>query len=916
MANTRTLSRSFAGGEIAPELYGRLDLDKYQTGLRTCRNFIALPYGPAQRRPGTRFVNEVKDSNRKTRLLPFSFSADQTIVLEVGHQYIRFHDDGGTVLEANVAVTGIAGNTVTAPLHGYLVGQDVFIGGRFLRIATVPDANTFTVVDRTGTPVVPTGSTVARVYEIASPYAEADLFDINFVQSSDVFTMVHPSYEPRELRRLGATNWELTVITFQPLLDAPQNTVVRLTTGSGTILYRYRVTAQLQSGLEESFASRSALGPTRATIANLQSFAPSSITAITQAATGVFTTAAAHGLAVNHLVWLEGVNARGMTELVEGWYLVNSVPAATTFTLKTEDGVVLDTSTYSAYVNAAPQATVRRALQVTTTAANAFAKDDPVYFENLSVSTFLNDMLFRVGFVTSTTAFALKTESFEQVDGFPGAATITQTGLITLEGVKNNLAVSPNKNTISWSPVAGAYSYRVYKEKNGLYGFIGQALGTSFVDDNILPDMTQTPPEPVTPFNAVNNYPSAVSYFDQRRCFAATNLAPQAVYMTRPGTESNLSSSVPTREDDAITFKIAAREQNRIRHLVPLGDLLMLTAGGEWRVFTGSGDPITPQSIQARPQSYVGANNVQPQVTSVSVLYISAQGSRFRELTYSAENGAYATNDLSVLTPHFVDGFRITDSAYARGPVPILWAIRSDGTLLGMTYLPDQRVRGWHRHDTDGFFESVACVAEANEDILYTVVRRVVDGRTVRYVERLDNLRFDQQEDAFFVDSGLTYRGAPVSTITGLWHLEGKQVQILADGAVQPPRTVSGGQILLQTPASVVHVGLAYVSDLETLPLSLEGASAAGVGFLKNIPKVTLRVYRSSGVFVGRNADNLYEHKQRSVEPWGVPPAFISEEISVPIDTSWTRDGTVFVRQAQPLPLTLQSMSLEVTLGG
>ena len=159
MTTARTIARSFAGGEISSELFGRMDLDKYQTGLAKCENFIVLPHGPAQNRPGFAFVNQVKDSARRVRLVEFSFSAAETMVLELGHLYIRFHTNGGTVLETAKAIGSIAGTTVNLATHGYTAGNWVFIGGRFFIVATVPDVNSFTVTDLFGAATTPVGAT-------------------------------------------------------------------------------------------------------------------------------------------------------------------------------------------------------------------------------------------------------------------------------------------------------------------------------------------------------------------------------------------------------------------------------------------------------------------------------------------------------------------------------------------------------------------------------------------------------------------------------------------------------------------------------------------------------------------------------------------------------------------------------------
>ena len=211
MPTTRTFNRSFAGGELSPEMFGRIDDQKFQTGAAKMRNFIALPQGPAVNRPGTKFVREVKDSTKKTRLISFTYSTTQTMVLEFGEGYIRFHTQGETLL----AGTGAAYNGATP----YVVGDMVSYGG----------SNYYCILASTGnltTNVTYWFLISSPAYEIPSPYLEADLFDIHHVQSSDVLTLVHPNYAPRELRRLGATKWTLVKIPFVPSVTTPSGVAV------------------------------------------------------------------------------------------------------------------------------------------------------------------------------------------------------------------------------------------------------------------------------------------------------------------------------------------------------------------------------------------------------------------------------------------------------------------------------------------------------------------------------------------------------------------------------------------------------------------------------------------------------------------------------------------------------------------
>ena len=272
MSSTRTSQLSFGAGIMAPELYGRFDQAKFSVALAECTNFVVLPHGPAQNRAGFEFVKEVQDSTKSTRLIEFVFSTSQSYVLEFGHQTMRIHTDGGTVLESAQNVTGAtsanpAELTITA--HGYSTGDEVYLlslpgdfavlNGRYFTI-TSTGANTFTLdgVDASAYAAYTSGGTAARVYTVATPYDSADVFDLQFTQSADVLTLVHPSYAPRELRRAGATSWSFSTVTFGPSIAAPTSVAAAASSGSGSTTYTYVVTTVADDGLEESLASSSA----------------------------------------------------------------------------------------------------------------------------------------------------------------------------------------------------------------------------------------------------------------------------------------------------------------------------------------------------------------------------------------------------------------------------------------------------------------------------------------------------------------------------------------------------------------------------------------------------------------------------------------------------------------------------------
>jgi len=822
MPVTRNFKQAFSGGEISPEMFGRIADNKFQQGAATMRNFIAKPQGPAQNRPGFAFVREVKNSSKSTRLLSFTFNTTQTMILEFGDQYFRFHTQGQTLFYNNGSAWNSNGT--------YSVGE-IVIHNNINYYAKTTNQNS-QPPNATNWYPMPTNP---NIYEIPHPYLEAELFDVNYVQSADVITLVHPNHAPRELRRLSATQWELRVIDFNSPLTAPTNVAVSM-----------------------------------------------------------------------------------------------YIPSSTS----------TNTDTY-----------VSHEYVVTAVKSNL----------------------------------------------------VDESNQSTAASVNNNIFVSGAKNTITWNAVSGASRYRVYKQQGGIYGFLGETTATTLVDDNIAPDFSRTPPIHENDFVGSGNYPGAVSYFEQRRVFAGTNNAPQNIWMTKSGTESNMSFGLPIRDDDRIEFRVAAREANTIRHIVPLTNLLMLTGSAEWRVTSVNSDAITPTSISVKPQSYVGANNAQPVIVNNSLVYAAARGGHIRELGYNWQANGFITGDLSLRAPHLFDNFTIVDMALSKSPIPIVWQVSSSGKLLGLTYVPEQQIGAWHQHDTDGTFESVACVSEGNDDVTYCIVKRFIDGAFVRYVERMGTRLYATQRDNFFVDAGATYNGtntntgqtvtisggtnytkgesvtitanynlfnAPPSTddvgdaivlvdganyyrcnitattsqtvatvkldrdlpvnlrntaittyevarnvISGITFLEGKKLNILADGAVHPQRTVVNGSITLERASSIVHLGLPIEADLQTLPMALQ-VEAFGQGRVKNLNHVWLRVLESSGIFAGPSADKLVEAKQRTTEPYGTPPNLKTQDIKIMLTPQWQDNGQLFVRQTDPLPLTIVGLTLEVAMGG
>lgn len=862
---SRTLQRSFAGGEIAPELYGRLDLTKHQTGLARCRNMQTLPHGPVQSRAGLRYVLRTKDSTKAARLIEFTYNVEQTYIIELGDQYARFHTNSATLLSDAQAITGVTqANPAVLTYSGddFTNGQWVFIddvagmtqlNGRWFIVANVNTAaNTFELHDLDGLAIdassytaYSSGGTVSPIVEIETPYLEADLFDIHYTQSADVMTLVHPSYEVRELSRLSATEWSLDTVDFDNDIAAPTGLSIDTHAGSGLSEVFYRVFPAIDTLIGN---------PTPHAVVRID---------------------------------------RATTQVTLRW----PAPAGPSASNPTK--YIVTVSTGTGY------------FKIGETTALSFVDNNLALGATEIVAT---------GYVTVPrylTAETVTTNPSSYVVTAVAAGFLEESDPSPSLSVNNDLTAAGAYNLLSWSAVEGAVRYRVYKRRSGLLGFIGETPELTFKDNNITADLTQSPPEGGDPFRAAGDYPRAVGYFQGRRFFGGMDNDPQALFGSRSGTESNMTYSIPAASGDTIRARIAARSANVIRHFVPLRDLLILTSGAEWLARSDESGVLTPASVSFQVQGYVGASDVQPVVTSAAVVYAQDRGGRINQMLYSLEQDGYQTSDISLMAPHLFDGYTITQIALQRSPHQTVWVVRSDGVLLGCTYLPEHEVLAWHPHETDGEFESVAVVAEGDYDAVYAVVRRDINGGSVRYVERLADRKFATRADSFCVDAGLTYDGDAATTITGLWHLEGEAVAVLADGAVVDGLTVSNGSITLDSAASKVHVGLPMPDpQAQTLPFAYESAAAFGQGNKKNVSRVFFRLVESGGVFAGPDFDNLTELKVTGAEELEDPPELQNGLVELVITPTWGLEGQVCFAQTAPLPLEVAAMVLEVASGG
>ena len=762
MVQLRTIQTNFTGGEMSPEMQSRVDVSKYQAGIKRGENFLVRPQGGLSFRGGFRQVCEIADSDNRGWLAEFNLDMSESYVLVFGENTLRFVRDGEVILDssrayADVAVSDAAPAVFTRAAHGYEDGETLFIldapdapeiTTNFYTVANAT-TDTFTLVNRWGEPVDRDGDPAltdvitAPVYEIATPYSCNCAGNLNYAQDQNRVYLFSHQHQVHVLTRIAPDEWELVEETFTPLTAAPIDVVATRDSGTGSITYTYRVATVDETTGEESLPSDTA-------------------------------------------------------------------------------------------------------------------------------------------------------------------------------SITNDLSIAGNKNKITWGPVTNAARYLVYKEENGIFGFIGGTEDTEFIDENITPDVGDTPQRLRNPFEGEGNYPAVGGFFEQRFWAANTKNNPGGVWASQTTQPRNFNVSSPVKDSDAITFRLRGTRATEITGLVPAENLLMFTTSGEWVITGGEFDePLTPANIKPRQRAFRGSDMLAPLLVGDLTLHIERGGGSVRDFRVQRE---VPSTDLSLLVRHLFRDRNVVDWAYSQLPYGVVWVVLDDGKLLSMTYQLEHEIWGWTPHSVggDAFVESVAVVLEGGEDAVYIQARRTINGETKRYVHRLDQGDPSDVSKAFHVDAGLTYEGDPQSLLFGFDHLEGEMLVALADGNVVRDLEVVDGAIQLPFDASIVHAGLPYVGRMETLDLDLGPLRDSGtvMGRYKSVSEVLIRVVRTRALWVGSaRADEMAEHKQRQLEPWNAPIDIFTGDIRITPYADWDTEGRVVVEQRDPVPAYIAGLITEWEFG-
>lgn len=421
-------------------------------------------------------------------------------------------------------------------------------------------------------------------------------------------------------------------------------------------------------------------------------------------------------------------------------------------------------------------------------------------------------------------------------------------------------------------------------------------------------------------------WPTSVAFFQERLFFAASKTKPATIWSTRTSDFKSFSPSNAKAEvldDSALNLTLATDQVNAIRWIYGEKRLQLGTSDGPFILSAGRNyEALTPTNATISRETTDGTANERPVGASRTTLYIDRSRLKVRELSYDINIDGYTSIDLTLLAEHITTG-NVKQIAYARSPDNLVWTLLQTGELRCLSYEPDQEVVAWHRHiigGTDVVVKQIAVVPknDESEEVLYLVVQRTIDGQTVQYIEYLEK-SFDTAkgmvvEDAFFVDSGISYDGSPVSVLSGLDHLEGETVQILADGAVHPDRTVSSGSISLARSASKVSVGLPYVARVRTLDPEVQTQTGPSQGKIRRIERVTFRLVDTFNLKFGANGSALEIIPFRSgAMPMGSIRLFTGDK-RVLVQHAPERQFELLVQSDTPHPCTVLAIMYAMTV--
>lgn len=908
MAKVSPLIRSFNGGEVSRLVEGRTDLDRYPGSNRTMLNYVAAPQGPAIPRSGTQFVGPNYDPENLSALVPFVFDEDgedQIYAIEFTDERIRFFNENGLLIYAPVAATGtgtspFAFTSAALTALGAGVGDQVVLYGfadsynlNGVQANITAKSSDDYEIDVTY-PALPldTAFEVGLVYSIDSPYVEADLEYIRDLQSLDVIYLFNKNKKPYKLKRNDTYDWEFEAIKFidGPYMDVNETSTVITPSATGNAIPNM-TSNSLPAGYTASASSNvTGLDPYMAFDASPTATMWQSNTA--QA--GILQIQLSAGQVVDGYSIVVGTKNDNTSFLSKDY-------APSTFTFEgSNDGsnwTVLDRHrNYVLYDGGKSRFfELNNAVSYTYYRINIEAVT-----RNGAANPIIGKLVLRS---TASTSIDLTASSVTGINGGQGFLATDVGRLLRLQGTDG-----------IWRPfeITAHTSTTVVTAK---------LLGEPLV--NLEPMQKWR----LGHWSDTSGWPVCCTFFQDRLWAAGSAQFPDLIVGSFSQRYEEMTPSDPdgvVTDEHSIVRRLNSRRLSRIKWLAE-GDkgLLAGTGSREWIITTvdGAGKTITPDNAKATGASSRGSSNMEPVLIDLQVLYGQRSGRTLREFAYVYDVDSYKSPSMSLLSSHLgVSPF--VQMAYAAEPYSIVWLRRLDGSVVGLTYNRDENVIGWHRHDfSGGIIESMITLPSADklQDTLWMVVRRVVDGRSVRYIEILTRFwDFDMTiESAHFVDCALRYSGDPTDVVFGLQHLEGREVYGLADNIPFGPTEITNGTLTLEREASNIIVGLGFDAECETSGLENGAQDGTAQGKEKRIYRFMANVWSSYGGEIGTWNEDKNEPFYEPVAPYPAPldevaPIELYSGLVGPIvpQPGYEKRGSVFFRRKKESPLPFNVISI------
>ena len=855
-----TLKSNFSGGEVSPHLYTRVDAAAYPTWVKTACNFLVHPQGGASNRPGTAYVNTVKYANKQSRLIPFVLSEEESYVLEVGHNYMRVHTQAGT-LQQN-----------------------------------------------------------GSVYEITSPYAEQEVFGINYVQYEQTLFLVHPLHPPYKLTRNANGYFTLAKLN---IIDGP---FMQANTDESR---KMRLIVESDTVVSEGVKATLSFLPISYPNMFIQAFWRGER----------FYDPYGYGFDVADVVnvFNSHYSSTGCVAYNQGGVLRIESPQATGGNY---NGAEL-TIYYYESVLSNPSLVVTQYMSGGQNAGEEISDgEDEVYLE-------ADFDAFRPGQVGGLWSLSHRIESPSQsgILGYDDTSEVIESGsdwqLRTTGNWYGEIVLESSVDQENWEKVKHftkaqngeninsignlAPSSKMYYLRVrclGITGDMGYVLqAEAFYQEGIVKlenyvnarkmqvSITRQPGALETwtsdwaegSFSPDAGYPRCVFFYQDRLGFAGTNREAQSLWFSKTAEYEDFGHQRTLQDSDAISINLASKKLNAINAVSVGGKLLVFTAGSEWSI--GSSGAFTPFNIEIAQEGERGCGAIAPISIGNRTLFVQARGSVLRDFYYEYTSNSYTGRDLTLRAKHLFFNHEIKEIVYQQEPDNLVWCILDDGTLLSLTYLAEEGTLAWSKHETQGSFLSVCTIPSHGYDEIWLLTQR---GEK-RFIERmLGRLPNKLPEDQQFLDASVSKKSTQSFTeVSGLSHLEGRTVNALADGNPLTEFIVNNGKITLPHAVKTAQVGLAYQAILETLPVDFSLEDGTVLDRKRRAVKVMLKVLDSRGGFVGSENGKLDELLYAQPAQYGVAAELQTKDVRKTFSSSHTYFPSIKIVQKDPLPLTV-----------